>query len=72
MNSPHICSPRDPVTRSLEIRAATTKFEIDQLRAALNSEHSLKAGRPAGNTIWQGIYETDVDEGYPVLCAVLC
>lgn len=72
MNSPHICSPRDAVTRSLEIRTATTKFEIDQLRAALNSEHSLKAGRPAGNTIWQGIYETDLDEGYPVLCAVLC
>ena len=28
--------------------------------------------RPAGNTIWPGIYETDVDEGYPVLWAVLC
>jgi len=68
----HICSPLDPVTQSLEIRHATTKFEIDQLRAPLNDEHYLKAGRPAGNTIWQGIYQTDSDEDYPVLCAVLC
>lgn len=72
MNSAHICSPLDPVGQKLEIRQATTQFEIDQLRASLNSEHYLKAGRPAGNTIWQGIYETDSDEDYPVLCAVLC
>lgn len=68
----HICSPHDPVSKSLEIRPANTKFEIDQLRAVLNDEHYLKAGRPAGNTIWQGIYQTDSDDGYPVLCAVLC
>lgn len=72
MKSTHICSPCDQVSQSLEIRPATTKFEIDQLRTALNDEHYLKAGRPAGNTIWQGVYETDGDEGYPVLCAVLC
>lgn len=72
MNCTHVCSPLDSVTQSLEIRHATTKFEIDQLRAALNDEHYLKAGRPAGNTVWQGIYQTDGDEGYPVLCAVLC
>jgi len=72
MISTHICSPHDPVSQRLEIRQATTKFEIDQLRAALNDGHYLKAGRPAGNTIWQGVYETDVDEDYPVLCAVLC
>ena len=72
MNSTHICSPRDHVTKTLEIRQSNTQFEIDQLRAALNTGHYLKAGRPAGNTIWQGVYETDVDEGYPVLCAVLC
>jgi len=42
------------------------------LRAALNEEYYLKAGRPAGNTIWQGIYQTDCEEGFPVLCAVLC
>ena len=72
MNSTHICSPRDQVTKTLEIRSAHTKFEIDQLRAALNAEHYLKAGRPAGNTIWQGVYETNTDQDYPVLCAVLC
>ena len=72
MNSIHICSPLDSTTKNLEIRHARTKFEIAQLREALNNEHYLKAGRPAGNTIWQGIYKTDLDEGYPILCAVLC
>ena len=72
INPIHICSPLDSVNQSLEIRQATTEFEIGQLRAALNDEHYLKAGRPAGNTIWQGIYQTGSDDGYPVLCAVLC
>jgi len=72
INSLHICSPLDSVSQSLEIRQASTGFEIDQLRTALNDEHYLKAGRPAGNTIWQGIYQTDPDDDYPVLCAVLC
>lgn len=72
MKCTHICSPLDAVTQTLEIRQATEKFEIDQLRAALNAEHYLKAGRPAGNTVWQGIYRTDGEEGYPVLCAALC
>jgi hypothetical protein len=68
----HICSPLDSVSQNLEIRQATTKFEIDQLRSALNDEHYLKAGRPAGNTIWQGIYQNDSEDDFPVLCAVLC
>jgi hypothetical protein len=72
MNCTHICSALDSVSQSLEVRHANTKFEIDQLRAVLNDEHYLKAGRPAGNTVWQGIYQTDGDEGFPVLCAVLC
>jgi len=72
MNCAHICSALDSVSQSLEIRHANTGFEIDQLRAVLNDEHYLKAGRPAGNTVWQGIYQTDGDEGFPVLCAVLC
>lgn len=72
MKSIHICSPLDSVSQSLEIRHATTKYEIDQLRAVLNEEHYLKAGRPAGNTVWQGIYKTDTEDGYPVLCAALC
>jgi hypothetical protein len=72
MNPLHICPTLDSVSQSLEIRQATTEFEIGQLRTALNDEHYLKAGRPAGNTIWQGIYQTDSDDDYPVLCAVLC
>ena len=72
MKSIHICSPLDSVSQSLEIRHATTKYEIDQLRAILNEEHYLKAGRPAGNTVWQGIYKIETEEGFPVLCAVLC
>jgi hypothetical protein len=72
MSCTHICSPLDPVSQSLEIRQATTKFGIDQLRAALNDELYLMAGRPAGNTIGQGIYPTDPDDDWPVLCAVLC
>lgn len=63
MISTHICSPHDPVSKNLEIRQATTTFEIDQLRSVLNDEHSLMAGRPAGNTARQGIYQTDGDEG---------
>jgi|GEM_PF-2873147 len=44
MNSTHICSPRDQVTKTLEIRQANTQFEIDQLRGALNIGHYLKGG----------------------------
>jgi hypothetical protein len=51
---------------------AETQYEIDLLREALNDEHYLKAGRPAGHTIWQGVYQTDTDEQYPRLCGVLC
>jgi hypothetical protein len=47
-------------------------LEISQLRAALNAEHYLKAGRAAGHTLWQGVYETSTEEGVPRLCAVLC
>lgn len=42
------------------------------MRAVRNDEHYLKAGWPIGNTVWQGIYQTDLDEEFPVLCAVLC
>jgi hypothetical protein len=66
----HIGSPLDPVSQNLEIRQATTKFEIDPLRSALNDEQDLKAGRPAGNTLWQGIYQTDSEDDFPVLYAV--
>ncbi|MFT5905775.1 MAG: hypothetical protein ACI9E1_001377, partial [Cryomorphaceae bacterium] len=72
MNSNHIFPPPDLVNQSPQNRQATTKFEIDQLRAVLNEEHYLKAERTAGNTICQGIYKTDTEEGYPILCCVLC
>ena len=72
MNPIHICSSLDKTTQSLLIRTAKDPYDVDLLRQALNKEHYLKAGRPAGHTIWQGIYKTDTDDGYPRLCAVLC
>ncbi len=45
-----------------------------RLRATGGPESGLAlvAGQPAGNTVWQAIYQTDLDEEFPVLCAVLC
>jgi hypothetical protein len=60
------------VTDDLILRAATEQAEIDQLRQALNQGHYLKAGRPAGHVLWQGIYRTDEEAGHPQLVAVLC
>lgn len=59
-------------TEHLLLRTATEAAEIDILRQALNSGHYLKAGRPAGNVLWQGVYRTDGEAGYPELVAVLC
>src|SRR5210317_678164 len=59
-------------TDNLTLRSATEDAEIDQLRQALNQGHYLKAGRPAGHVLWQGIYQTDTESGYPELVAVLC
>lgn len=72
MNSLHICSRLDQTSQSLHVRSAESAYEIDILRAHLNEEHYLKAGRPAGNTIWQGVYKTATEDGCPTLCAVLC
>ncbi len=60
------------VTDNLTLRSATEEAEIDQLRQALNQGHYLKAGRPAGHVLWQGIYQSDAESGYPELVAVLC
>jgi len=60
------------LTDTLTLRTATEAAEIDQLREVLNRGHYLKAGRPAGHVLWQGIYQTDTEAGYPVLVAVLC
>lgn len=60
------------LTGALTLRTATEEAEIGQLRQALNEGHYLKAGRPAGHVLWQGIYRTDTEAGYPELVAVLC
>lgn len=57
---------------NLILRTATQKAEVDLLRQALNDEHYLKAGRPAGHTLLQGIYETNEEEGTSTLVCVLC
>lgn len=57
---------------NLILRTATQKAEVDLLRQALNDEHYLKAGRPAGHTLWQGIYETNEEDGTSTLVCVLC
>lgn len=57
---------------NLTLRSAAEEAEIDQLRQALNQGHYLKAGRPAGHVLWQGVYQTDTESGYPELVAVLC
>jgi hypothetical protein len=41
-------------------------------RQALNEGHYLKAGRPAGHVLWQGIYRTANETDCPELVAVLC
>ena len=56
----------------LVLRTATEKAEIAPLRQALNEGHCLKAGRPAGHILWQGIYRTDTEADCPELVAALC
>lgn len=56
----------------LTIRTATEALEIGQLRAALDEHHYLKAGRPAGHVLWQGVYQHDPESGCDTLVAVLC
>ena len=68
-----------PLPRTIEgpanspvIRTATEPLEISQLRAALNAQHYLKAGRPAGHVLWQGAWERDAEIGTDRLLAVFC
>ena len=60
------------VVDHLVLRTATEEAEIDHLRQTLNEGHYLKAGRPAGHILWQGIYRTDTEADCPELVAVLC
>ena len=46
-------------------------MEISQLRAVLDAEHYLKAGRPAGHVLWQGVYQHDPEDGSENLVATL-
>lgn len=54
------------------IRSATEALEVSQLRAVLDEQHYLQAGRPAGHVLWQGAYEHDPDSGLDKLVAVFC
>ena len=71
-NPLHLCSTVGLNASGLELRSARSELEVSQLRGALNREHSLKAGRPAGHVLWQGVYESSPEQGVPRLCAVLC
>ena len=67
-------TPHSAVLRSndLVIRTATEPLEISQLRAVLDEQHYLKAGRPAGHVLWQGAWESDPESGIVRLVAVFC
>jgi len=56
----------------LTIRTATEPLEVSQLRAVLDEQHYLKAGRPAGHVLWQGAWEHDPESGIERLVAVFC
>ncbi len=67
-----ITSTQELTNDTLTLRTASEKLEISQLRQALDQEHYLKAGRPAGHVLWQGIYRTNPDDDNQTLVAVLC
>ena len=64
-------APRIQADPALHIRAATEPLEISPLRAVLGAEHYLKAGRPAGHVLWQGVYQQDPEDRGDTLVAVL-
>lgn len=55
----------------LSLRVARSSAEVQLLRDALNDGHALKAGRPAGHVLWQGVYELELESGLEQLVAVL-
>lgn len=71
MNATALCPP-ELRSHPLVIRTATEPLEISQLRAVLDEQHYLKAGRPAGHVLWQGAYEHDSESGLDKLVAVFC
>jgi hypothetical protein len=52
-----LCPPTFRADTAIHIRTATEPLEISQLRAVLDEEHYLKAGRPAGHVLWQGAFQ---------------
>jgi len=62
----------DAACGPLNLRTAQTPEEIQLLRDELNTGHELRAGRPAGHVLWQGVYERDVESDIDHLVAVLC
>lgn len=64
-----VAIPSALLSSSLIVRTATRKAEIDHLRAVLNQGHYLKAGRPVGHILWQGIFRSDAESGLPELSA---
>lgn len=63
MTSMSLSPPSLRADTAIHIRTATEPLEISQLRAVLDEEHYLKAGRPAGHVLWQGAYEQDSEDG---------
>ncbi len=72
MNTASIHLPALQADTAIIIRTATEPLEIGQLRAALDEEHYLKAGRPAGHVLWQGAYQQDPEDATDHLVAVFC
>ncbi len=72
MTDTSLCLPTLRADTAIRIRTATEPLEISQLRAVLDEEHYLKAGRPAGHVLWQGAYEQDTEDGSSKLVAVFC
>lgn len=71
MNASLSRPPGQPVAAPV-IRSAAESLEISHLRAVLDEQHYLGAGRPAGHVLWQGAWERDPESGADRLVAVFC
>ena len=68
----HLSRPTSDPALAPVIRTATEPLEVSQLRALLDEQHYLRAGRPAGHVLWQGAWERDPESGTDRLVAVFC
>lgn len=62
----------DAACGPLTLRTAATAAEVQLLRDALQRDHYLGAGRPAGHVLWQGVYELEAESQTEQLVAALC